>query len=162
MCPSQTEGTYDDYYSRCSKSYLLFVTNLNAAQILLHPKWPQILVTASSSCFECEPNFLYVTSKLWDSPVETSKVYLNLDRGDFSPASFHILKLLLSEHLVRLWQETILPKATEPTPRADRNRPFWDLDPLQIRYFPDIEIISFDDWTLPFTGSNCPVHQRNP
>ena len=38
-------------------SYSLFVTNLNAAHILVHPKWPQILVTASSSCCESEPNF---------------------------------------------------------------------------------------------------------
>ena len=68
----------------------------------------------------------------------------------------HIIKLLLSEVLVRFRQGTILPKETEPTPKADRNRPL-RLDPTQIRYFPDIDLISFDDWTMPFTGSNCPV-----
>ena len=47
LCPSQTEGTYDEFCSGYLKSYLLFVTTCNAAKDLLDPKWPQILVTAS-------------------------------------------------------------------------------------------------------------------
>ena len=61
LCPSQTEGTYDKSSSGYLKSYSMFVTNLNAAQILLHPKWPQILVTTSLNCLESEPN-LYMSS----------------------------------------------------------------------------------------------------
>ena len=82
MCPSQTEGTLENPMYECLMSYSLLVTNLNAAQISLHPKWPQILVIASSSCFESEPNSC-------KPPVNCvilqwkHQSYLNLDRRDF-------------------------------------------------------------------------------
>ena len=102
-------------------------------------------------------NLESITSKSWDSPVKTSKTVSILIAETFLPLQPQLSNHYFQKSWSALWQDTILPKETEPTPKADRNRPL-RLDPTQIRYFPDIDLISFDDWTMPFTGSNCPAH----
>ena len=105
-------------------------------------------------------NLENITSKSWDSPVKTSKVVSILIAETFLLLQAQLSNCYFQKSWSALWQETILPKETEPTPKADRNRPLrLRLDPPQIRYFPDIDFISFDDWTMPFKGSNCPVQQ---
>ena len=93
-------------------------------------------------------NLESITSKSWDSPVKTSKTVSILIAETFLLLQAHLPNCYFQKSWSALWQETILPKETEPTPKADRNRPL-RLDPPHIRYFPDINFISFDDSMMP-------------
>ena len=123
VCPSQTEGTGIEFHSRYLKSYSMFVTNLNAAQISLHPKWPQILATASSSCYESEPNFCMLPvnrETLQCKYPELISILIKetflLTQSIFSNCYFQKLGPFYDK-------EPFYRKVTDPTPRADRNRP---------------------------------------
>ena len=121
-------------------SYSLFVTNLNAAQILVHPKWPQILVAASSSCCESEPNFCMPPVKCETLQCKHPKLILIketflLTQSIFSNCYFQKLGPFYDK-------EPFYRKVTKPTPRADRNRPL-------------------ETWILRKIGSNYPCSTQS-
>lgn len=120
VCPSQTEGTYDDFCSGYLKSYSMFVTNPNAAHILPHPKWPQIHVTTSLSCLESEPN-------LCMSPVNCVILQWKHPRviSILIAKTFLLLHSLFSNrYFQKLWsvydKEPFYLKAIQPKPRSPR------------------------------------------
>ena len=70
--------------------------------------------------------------------MQISKVDLNLDQGDFSPASVQISQIATFRSFWSVYdRKPFYLKVTDPTPRADRNRPL-------------------ETWILRKSGSNYP------
>ena len=135
MCPSQTEGTGKDSEYEYLRSYLLFVTNLNAAQISPHPKWPQIHVTASQTCFESEPKFCMPSVDCETLQCQYPKLISILIAETFLLIHFMFSSCFFQTKLGPFMTRTHFNQLQlSPTPRADRNRPFLRLDSHHIRY----------------------------
>ena len=137
MYPSQTEGTGSEFHSRYLMSYSMLVTNLNAAQILLRPKWPQLLVTASSSCCESEPNSCMPPVNRETLQCKYPKLISILIKETFLLTQSIFSNCYFQKLGPFYDKEPFYRKVTDPTPRADRNRPL-------------------ETWILRKPGSNYP------
>ena len=134
LCPSQTEGTGREFHSRYLMSYSLCVTNLNAAQIFLRPKWPQILVIASSNCSESELNFCMPSVDCETLQCQYPKLISILIAETFLLIYFMFSSCFFQTKLGPFMTRTHFNQLQlSPTPRADRNRPFLRLDSHHIR-----------------------------
>ena len=150
MCPSQTEGTYDEFHSGHSKSYLSLVTTLNAAEISLEPHHG---VAASANVLKQQCSNV---SKLQESKVNLpANQLLQLE----IVKCFHSLSLSCQSFQTKLgpFMTNILTTSyLTSEPKLTRNRPLETGSTFKTGTFL-ILIISFDDYISSLQAPTCPV-----